>query len=253
MPELTTIFDSTTQFVLTCAVLAFAEAVYVLLGFGSGLIAVGCLALVLPEIQDVVVLILLVNIPAELYVVRSTFKSISWRGVLTICAGIAVGVPVGTVVLQRSRPEIILVVLGVLLVLVGGAFLLAPRQRAIRWPVWAAPPVGLLAGVLGGTFGTGGPPLILYYQLSGADKRAFRANLMAIFLIITCVRVPSYALGGLITTDRLLAALAALPAVLIGAWLGNRVHLKLSEPTFRRIVCVALILLGALLLVQRVV
>ena len=69
-----TIFDSFPQFILVCLILAAAEAVYVLLEFGAGLISVGAMALLLPELQDAVVLLLLVNLPAELWVVRS-----SWR------------------------------------------------------------------------------------------------------------------------------------------------------------------------------
>jgi hypothetical protein len=210
------------------------------------------LALLLPEIQDVVVVLLLLNLPVELYVVRSTLRSVSWRGALTLCVGIAVGVPLGTMLLQQAQPDVILLILGILLVIAGGAFLASPPRRTIRWPVWAAPPTGLLAGVLAGTFGTGGPPLILYYQLSGVDKAAFRANLMAIFLVVTFMRVPSYAVAGLFTTERLLAALMMLPAVVLGAYLGNRIHLRLSELAFRRTVCVALMIIGAVLIVQRI-
>ena len=46
-----------------------AEAVYVLFGFGAGLIAVGSLAMVMRQVTDVVVLLLLTNLPPELYVV----------------------------------------------------------------------------------------------------------------------------------------------------------------------------------------
>lgn len=246
------VFESPGLFLLSCAVMALAQAIYVLLGFGSGLIAVGLLALAMPDLEDVVVLILLLNLPAELYVVRKTLRSVSWKNTLTLCAGIAVGVPLGTLILTRAPSDWILLVLGGLLVAAGAAFLLAPRRRPVRWPAWAAPPTGLLAGVLAGTFGTGGPPLILYYQLSGIDKRAFRANLMAIFLLITCVRVPTYAVSGLITAERLVAALLLLPAVAVGGYLGNRVHLRLSEQAFRRAVCIALMLIGAVLFVQRI-
>ena len=38
-----------------------------LLGFVAGLVAVGALALLVPDIRDVVVLLLLVNLPAELF------------------------------------------------------------------------------------------------------------------------------------------------------------------------------------------
>ena len=51
-----TVFASPTQFLVACLILACAEAIYVLLGFGAGLIAVGALALLMPDLQDVVVL-----------------------------------------------------------------------------------------------------------------------------------------------------------------------------------------------------
>lgn len=245
------VFPSAQVFAICALVMALAQAVYVLLGFGAGLIAVGLLALVVPEIRDVVVVLLLLNLPVELSVVRSTFRAVSWRRVLAVCIGIAFGVPLGTMVLSLARPGLILLVLGALLVVTGAGFLLTPARRAIRWPTWTAPPTGLVAGVLAGAFGTGGPPLIVYYQLGDADKRAFRANLMAIFLIVSLLRIPSYALAGLITAERLLAAAALLPAVLVGAYLGNRVHLTISEGAFRRAVCLALMAIGAVLMVER--
>jgi len=228
-----TVFASLPQFLLVCLILAAAEAVYVLLGFGAGLVAVGSLALLLPELRDAVVLLLLVNLPAELYVVRTSWTKISWRGVMVLFAGVAIGIPIGAWLLRWSDPRFLLTVLGVFLIVVGTM----------------APPVGLLSGLLTGLFGTGGPPLILYYQLSGIDKTAFRGNLMAIFLLMTAVRVPSYAAFGLITAPRLLSALAVMPAVLLGAFIGNRIHLELEEDTFRRLVSAALLVIGLLLLI----
>jgi uncharacterized membrane protein YfcA len=107
----------------------------------------------------------------------------------------------------------------------------------------------VLSGLLTGLFGTGGPPLVLYYQLGGAGKAAFRGHLMAIFLLMTTVRVPSYAAFGLITETRMWSALLVLPAVLVGALIGNRIHLELGEEMFRRLVSGALVVIGLLLLI----
>jgi len=246
-----TIFTSLPQYVLTCVVLLGAELVYVLFGFGAGMIAVGALAVVLPEVRDVVVILLLVNFPPELFVVFSQRRMISWRGVLLVCVGIAVGVPIGTAVLRWGRPTVLLLLLGVFLILAGTAFLAVPSRRAVRWPRWTGPVLGLVSGTLSGIFGTGGPPLVLYYQLGGAKKAAFRGNLMAVFLLIGCLRLPSYAVAGLITVPRLWSSLAVLPAVLLGAWIGHRIHIEVSEATFRRLVSAALVLIGAVLLLQR--
>lgn len=244
-----TIFGSPWEFFAACLVLVAAEAIYVLLGFGAGLVAVGSLALLLPDVRDVVVLLLLVNLPAELFVVVSSWREIQWRGVSTLLVGIAVGIPLGAWLLGFGDPRLLLVVLGGVLLMVGVAFLFSRADRRWRWPKWVVAPVGLVSGLLTGLFGTGGPPLVLYYQLAGIDKGTFRGNLMAIFLFMTLVRVPSYAGLGLITPERLWSSLMVLPAVLVGAWLGNTLHLRIEEATFRRLVAGALVALGVLLLV----
>jgi uncharacterized membrane protein YfcA len=72
---------------------------------------------------------------------------------------------------------------------------------------------------------------------------------MAIFLLMTLVRVPSYGALGLITAPRLWSSLAVLPAVLVGAVVGQRIHLRIGDDQFRRMVSAALVVIGLLLLV----
>lgn len=243
------VFGSPWQFLVVCLVLVAAEAIYVLLGFGAGLIAVGSLALVLPDVRDVVVLLLLVSLPAELLVVTTSLREIRWRGVALLMVGIAIGIPIGGWMLGWGDPGLLLRALGLVLLAVGGVFLVSPATRSRPWPDWVSPPVGLVSGLLTGLFGTGGPPLVLYYQLAGIDKAAFRGNLMAIFLFMSLVRLPSYAGLGLITAERVTSSLLVLPAVLTGAWLGHRLQLRIDERTFRRMVSIALLVLGVLLIV----
>jgi uncharacterized membrane protein YfcA len=246
-----TIFTDPWQFAITCVVLAVAQVVYVLFGFGSGLIAVGSLALVFPEIKDVVVMLLLVNLPAELAVAWGARREVRWRPILGLGVGIVLGIPVGTWILSRGDPRLVLTVLGWFLVAVGLLFARLPAAGRYHPPTWVAPPTGLLSGLLTGLFGTGGPPLIIWYHLSAAGKAAFRGNLMTIFLLMTFVRVPSYVAGGLVTPTRLFSSLAVLPAVLGGAWLGHRLHVRISEVWFRRLVALLLTGLGAMLLIRR--
>jgi len=245
-----TIFPSPLIFAVTCVILVVAQLVYVLFGFGSGLIAVGSLALVFPELRDVVVLMLLVNLPAELFVSWRSRSDIRWRPIVGLGVGIAVGIPVEAWLLSTTDPQVMLTVLGWFLIGTGLLFVKLPSGGSLTPPTAAAPPVGLLSGVLTGLFGTGGPPLIVWYHLADVGKRAFRANLMTIFLLMTAVRVPSYAASGLVTGSRLWSALLVMPAVLFGAWLGHRLHLQISERTFRRLVSLLLTVLGAVLLIR---
>jgi len=245
-----TVFSSIPELALVAVVLAVAQVVYVLFGFGAGLIAVGSLALFMPDLKDAVVLLLLVNIPAELFVVWRARREIRWRGIVVICVALAVGVPAGTAILQLGDPSVVLTILGGFLVVFGGLFLLLPETQRVNEGVGREAGIGLISGLLSGLFGTGGPPLIVYFRLRGIDKSAFRSHLMAIFLVVTAVRLPSYAFSGLLTAERLYSALLVLPAALVGGLIGHRIHLQLSEQQFRRSVSVALALLGVLLLAR---
>ena len=248
MPEL--IFTSWWIYALTFLVIMVAQMVYVVFGFGSGLIAVGTLALVFPEIRDVVVVLLLVVLPAELGVAISSWRSIRWREAGGLLAGVVPGVILGSYVLSAGSPTLVLTVLGVFLLVVSLVFLLLRDGARVRWPRWIVPPTGLLSGLLTGLFGTGGPPLIVYYHLAGLDKSGFRGNLMAVFVAMTLLRVVNYSAQGLITTERLWSGLAILPASLLGAWLGQRIHVQIPEPVFRKLVSGLLGVIGALLLVR---
>lgn len=242
------IFPGWFEFILASSVFFLAELLYVAVGFGAGLLCVGILALFMPVIQDVVVLLLLVNLPVEMAIVWSSRKVLRWQGLLLILGGIVVGILLGAWILTFGTPVILLGILGLFLVVSGSGFALLPRMKPRNIAGWWEPAIGVIAGILAGLFGTGGPPVIYFYQLKGTKKAIFRGNLMAIFLFMGLVRIPTYTLTGLITIPRLWAALALFPVVMFGALLGQKVHLKMEEITFRRVVGTALAVIGVILI-----
>jgi uncharacterized membrane protein YfcA len=251
MIETVTVFSSWPELIGICLVMVVAEIVYVSFGFGAGLIAVGLTAAIHPEIRDIAVVLMLINLPIEIFVVCRSWAKIQWATVLVLCLGVLCGVPAGTWILTAGKPTIVLTILGAVLVLAGILFLCLRSGARVRWKTWSAPVFGLFSGILGGLFGIGGPPVIVYYQLSGVDKAVFRGSLMAIFLFMAMVRVPSYIVGGLITEARLWSALFVAPAVLAGAVAGAFIHFHLSEEKFKRIVSAVLVMIGLLLLVRK--
>lgn len=243
-----TVFDGPWEFLAACAVVLLCDLVYVMLGFGAGLLAVGMLAAVLPELRDGVVILLVLLLPVEAWVVVRSRRSIRWRGVGALLVGVAVGVPLGSWALQAGDTGWLLRGLSWFLLLAGGTFLFLPERARIQWPTGTAPGVGVLAGFLSGLFGTSGPPLAVYFHLGPWDKSAFRGHMMAVFLAMTLVRLPSYGLAGLLTTERVLSGVILLPAALLGAVVGQALHGRIPEKSFRRAVALGLLLLGLVLL-----
>lgn len=254
MFELETCFPTLTHFAVAVAVLAIAEVVYVMLGFGAGLIAVGALATLFPNIRDVVVMLLLLNLPAETYIVVRERRTIHLPELTRTLLGIAVGIPLGAWVLKTYEPTILLPILGGLLLAFGLFFFVTIGKlgtvKEASIPKWCEVPIGLSAGLLAAMFGTGGPPLILLYQFRGVPKSLFRANLMACFFFFSLLRIPSYGLSGLLTSERITSSLLVLPAVLLGAVVGNRIHVKMSEKRFKQIVSLAIAAIGVALLIR---
>jgi uncharacterized membrane protein YfcA len=246
-----TFFSSHSQWILACLIILMAQTFNVLFGFGLGLFSIGLLAMFIEPVTNIIVLLLFIALPAEIYVVYKSWKIISWRGIIIIACGVAVGVILGTIILKYGKPHFVLTILASFLILAGIILLIAQTEVKIHWPSWCAPFIGVLSGLLSGMFGTGGPPLVFYYQLSGIDKHAFRGHLMTLFLLMALVRYPSYALSGLITETRFISAVYVFPAILMGIWLGNRIHIQISEKAFRKLVSFSLIVIGMILFIKQ--
>ena len=246
-----TFFSSYPQLLLAGLVILFAQTIYVLFVFFLGLVGVGLLAMFINPITNVVVLILFIALPAEIFVLCKSWRDISWRGIILIICGVVGGTVFGTMVLKYGDPQYILTILGLFLIVSGIIFLIIESDIVIHLPTWCTPLIGVVSGLLSGMFGTGGPPLIFYYQLSGMKKNIFRGQLMTLFFLMALVRFATYSFSGLITTTRFISAIYIFPAILLGIWLGNSIHIQISEKGFRRMVSIALIMIGIILLTKQ--
>jgi hypothetical protein len=100
-----------------------------------------------------------------------------------------------------------------------------------------------VGGVLGGLTGISGPPLLWHFGRKFA-KRPLRQILIPVFLFAALGRVGTYAATGMITVSVVHAYLLALPGLLLGTYLGNRIFLRVEERTFSRIIGLVLLVSG---------
>lgn len=246
-----TVFESPAQLAVTLAVLFVAQLVYALYGFGSGLTALGALALVFDDVPELVAFLLLVSLPTELVIVFRDHVHISFRDSGVLLGGIALGAPIGVALLEiAGREPALVTALGLVLIALAAMLLRAPEvdDRPERRSVALALSAGSASGVLAGLFGVGGPPLIAYLQWQGLPKRAFRVTLLTLFLATSAIRVPLYLWRGIAGSEALLSAGLVLPACLLGLYAGQHMHARVSERAFRRGVAVLLALLGVSIL-----
>lgn len=236
------------QWLAGAGVIGVAYLVRGIAGFGSGLIAVPLLALIMP-LTLVVPLVVLLDYIASASQGIANRSDIRWREILPVLPFSALGVLLALFALSRADAGLLLRGLGTF-VIAFALFTLSgytPKQGAARgWGVLA----GTSGGLIGTLFGTGGPFYVMYFKARGLDKTAFRATFAAIFLIDGAGRLLGYAGSGFFTWDFLSVVALALPLMAVALYLGGQVHTRLSQQAFQRGISVLLIASGVALLLK---
>jgi uncharacterized membrane protein YfcA len=105
---------------------------------------------------------------------------------------------------------------------------------------------GAASGLLNGAFGTGGPPVVLFYFSTPAAAAVGRASVIAFFLSTDTLGLAELARRGLVTQQSFIQFVAWLPALLIGVWVGTKGFKHMDQAQFRRAVLWILILLAVI-------
>ncbi len=209
-------------------------------GFGSALVAVPLLAMVLPLPLVVPIIVLLDYVGSLTHGIRN-FHHIRWRELLPLIPFTALGVGIALYLLKTLQPGTLTTALGIF-VITYAAYSLTPLPPLHGSRLWAAP-LGFMGGLVGTVFGTGGPFTVIYLSLRDLDKTAFRGTIATIFILDGGLRLAGFTSAGFYDADKLWIALLALPLVAAGLYAGGHVHTNLSRVAFVRIV--SLILLGS--------
>ena len=152
--------------------------------------------------------------------------------VINLCS--VAGTVVGTQILFVVDPRI-------LITLLGGVVILYVAINASRFRIrisdraapWAAPPLGILSGLLTGTTGSVGIPIALYLQARDVDKESFLRAIALTFLISSSVLVLALLEKGAINRESAIISAVSLVPAFAGMAVGQRLRGRLSEDRFR--------------------
>jgi uncharacterized membrane protein YfcA len=196
----------------------------------------------------------LLGICAGIALLGRDSRNIAWKEaakILPTCVlGVLLGIYLFSVIdglwLQRG--------LGILVILYGCHSLWATFRPVAkpRGPAWLlAALMGFGGGLVGGTFGTLASLFFaIYFDVTRLPKDAFRATMSAVLVVLTIGRGIGYWTVDQYNGEVLFIFAFAVPMMLAGIFIGDRIHTSLSDRAFRRAICGILIVSGAALLAK---
>lgn len=231
---------------IAAVALVLAYTVQSAFGFGSAILSIPILTLVLP-ITQITPLIAMLTMTLSAGIVWNTWRavdtSILWRLLLTA----SFGVPLGIGFLVFVDEAIVKMTLGAVVVAVSANVLFGIKPPGVM-PDTAVWPFGLVIGILGGAYSLLGIPLIMFLQWAKLDAKTLRATIHAFSLALTIVIIACYGGGGLLSKATLTNYAAALIPMILGGVLGGILVKKVREEQFQHIIYGLLMVMGFSLL-----
>lgn len=241
----------TEYIVLTIIIIFIASFVQGFSGFGFALLTVPTLSIFL-DLKFVVPLAALCGFYVNIYLAYVLRKKIRINEAKELVYGALIGVPLGAMVITSFNKELLLVFLS-LLVLIFVFFsltnIIQTRKINYKWKYLA----GFLSGLFGGAFNTNGPPILIYYYLSGYSKEKFKASLTGYFVFSSIIIVSSHYFSGMTTLNVLKFSIYLLPAIILGKVLGHKYFGKVSSNVYNKIVLFTLAIIGTYLLITNLI
>jgi uncharacterized membrane protein YfcA len=236
------------QYGLVVLILMTAYTFRGVAGFGSGLIAIPLLVLILPISIVVPMMVLLDFIASVSHSIRHR-EVTQWNTIFPLLPFTLAGVLIALFIFKTVDTTLLVKSLGVFILLFALYSLISPTPHRQGGKLWAAP-AGVFGGLVGTLFGTGGPFYVIYFQFRHLDKTAFRATIASIFMIDGGIRVGGFVLSGFFIHETLLLAALGLPIMGLAMYLGGHIHTSISQTTFHRAIGVLLLGSGAALLLK---
>lgn len=233
--------------VLIGLVLLLAYTVVGTTGFGASITAVPLLVHLLP-LATVVPMMVVFDLCAGMLLGGRNVGAVHRRELLRLLPFMFAGIALGVTLLVNAPERVLLLALGIAILGYAAWSLWGRPSVSPMAPFWSVP-LGTVGGVFSALYGTGGPVYTIYLARRIGDKRQLRATISMLIFLSALVRLGAFLAAGVLAQRELFVLIPLLlPCMLLGLYLGNRLHDRLPARQVTRFVWGLLLLSGSSLI-----
>ena len=206
-------------------------------GGGMGVMAVPIMSVfVAPQVAAAVMMPILLAM--DLLIVHRYRKTWSRRIVFALLPAAGVGLAIGALLFEAMSAEVIRAVIGLLALIFVLQYVFQARGGMRAWaaPTWVTWGLAAVSGFASYVAHAGGPPVKGYLLRQGLEKSVFVGTNTVYFFVLNGIKTLAYGSTGTLSLQTLLVSLWLVPALVMGVWLGGRLHHLVAQTLFVKIV-----------------
>jgi uncharacterized membrane protein YfcA len=238
---------SVTEWLVIAATVIAASTVQGVVGFGSNLLAVPVVALIVPAALPGAMI--LPGVPMAVAMAVSERDHVDWRGTRFLILGRLPGTALGVAVVVIVSTQVLAVVIGSVVIAAVGLSVFASHLHPGVTPT-SATLTGLATGFTGASAAIDGPPLALLYQ--NDPPPVVRSTLATQFAIGTVFTVTGLLIAGELHGWQLLLGASLVPSYLIGLALSFAIRPRIGTRNLRPVVLTIAALTGVAAILRAV-
>lgn len=211
---------------------------------GLGLVAVPLMSLSIEPARAAAILLPILML-MDLTALRPWWGKWDVQNLRTTAPGAVLGTAIGLATFNLLSPNALRVMVGSIALVFALRWWLVrdpgPPHTAsyLRGTFWST-----LAGFTSFSVHAGGPPLHIYLLSQRLDKSTFQATTVAFFFGVNWLKLGPYVWLGQLDGSNLATSLLLAPLAPVGILLGTKLHHRIDETIFFRIVYASLVVLG---------
>lgn len=215
--------------------------IYSFAGFGAGLVGIPLL-LMFMEVKVAVPSFIALVLINGLFLAHEGRGHIQWKHVRRLLAGGLIGVPIGVLCLKYLPTKAIALGINIFVFTFACLYSFGIKFRLEKEHPVMESVTGLISGVLSGSSGVGGPPVVMYGVLRDWRKDMFRSTMLVYFVGLGLWTNTSFLLMKMHSMETGRMVLIALIPSLLASWIGVGVKRKADERLFRRVVLIVIMI-----------
>ena len=218
-------------FVLIACIISVAGFMRGFVGFGAALITVPTLSLLIGPLVAVPVSVI-IGLPASIQLLPEALRHAERPVVLPIAMSVLLATPLGALLLVSVAPGLMKIIISLLVVVMvamlarGWSLGHAVGRRVLIG-------AGLAGGLVQGSAGIGGPPVVAVALSRPGEPRQQRANVLGVMTAVSISSFLPFWYHGLLSTPVLVLGASLIPFNFVSTWLGSRYFSYQGERHYR--------------------